>query len=103
MVSVTAHEADAESQCGCAVLAAVAAGGLFAAGYGAAGYGIANGKKWGYGLALAVALLRLVDLFAGSSIDLVIRHNTIELMFSVALLALILHPQSREYQKIWFS
>ena len=24
-------------------------------------------------------------------------------MFSAALLALILHPQSREYQKIWFS
>jgi hypothetical protein len=24
-------------------------------------------------------------------------------MFSVALLALVLHPQSREYQKIWFS
>jgi hypothetical protein len=76
---------------------------LYAAGYGAAGYGIANGKKWGYGLALAVAILRLVDLVAGSTIDSVIRHNTIELMFSVALLALILHPQSREYQKIWFS
>jgi hypothetical protein len=76
---------------------------LFAVGYGAAGYGIANGKKWGYGLGLAVAILRLVDLFAGSTIDSVIRHNTIELMFSAALLALILHPQSREYQKIWFS
>jgi hypothetical protein len=76
---------------------------LFAAGYGAAGYGIANGKKWGYGLGLAVAVLRMVDLFAGSTLDFVIRHNTIELMFSAALLALILHPQSREYQKIWFS
>ena len=50
-----------------------------------------------------MAILRLVDLFAGSTVDLVIRHNTIELMFSAALLALILHPQSREYQKIWFS
>jgi hypothetical protein len=76
---------------------------LYAAGYGAAGSGIANGKKWGYGLGLAVAVLRLLDLVAGSSIDAVIRHNTIELMFSVALLALIIHPQSREYQKIWFS
>jgi hypothetical protein len=76
---------------------------LFAAGYGAAGYGVANGKKWGYGLALAVGALRLVDLFAGQSIDSVIRFHTIDLMFSVALLALLLHPQSREYQKIWFS
>jgi hypothetical protein len=76
---------------------------LYAAGYGAAGYGIANGKKWGYGLALAVGVLRLVDLFHGSTLDWVIRHNTIDLMFSVALLALVLHPQSREYQKIWFS
>ena len=76
---------------------------LYAAGYGAAGYGIANGKKWGYGLALAVAVLRLINLVVGHSLDSVIRHSTIELMFSVALLALVLHPQSREYQKIWFS
>jgi hypothetical protein len=76
---------------------------LFAAGYGAAGYGMANGKKWGYGLALVVAVLRIVTLISGSSIDTVIRYQTIELMFTVALLALVLHPQSREYQKIWFS
>ncbi len=76
---------------------------IFAVGYGAAGYGMANGKKWGYGLALVVAVLRMVNLVAGSSIDTVIRYQTIELMFSVALLALVLHPQSREYQKIWFS
>jgi hypothetical protein len=75
----------------------------FAVAYGAAGYGMANGKKWGYGLAVAVAALRLVDLIAGSSIDVVLRVHTIELMFTVALLALVLHPQSREYQKIWFS
>ena len=76
---------------------------LFALAYGAAGYGMANGKKWGYGLGLAVAVLRLVTLVAGSSIDVVIRAHTIELMFAVALLALLLHPQSREYQKIWDS
>jgi len=75
----------------------------FALAYGAAGYGMANGKKWGYGLALVVAVLRMVTLIAGSSIDFVIRYHTIDLMFAVALLALVLHPQSREYQKIWFS
>jgi hypothetical protein len=76
---------------------------LFAAAYGGAAYGMANGKKWGYGLAIGVSLLRLFFLFAGSSLDVVIRANTIELMFAVALLALLLHPQSREYQKIWYS
>jgi hypothetical protein len=76
---------------------------LFAVAYGGAGYGTANGKKWGYGLALGVAVLQLVFLIAGQSIDVVIRIHTLELMFSVALLALLLHPQSREYQKIWFS
>jgi hypothetical protein len=76
---------------------------MFAAAYGGAAYGMANGKKWGYGLALGVAGLRLVLLFAGSSLDVVLRAHTIELMFAVALLALLLHPQSREYQKIWYS
>jgi hypothetical protein len=28
--------------------------------------------------------------------------NIITLMFEVALIALLLHPQSREYQRIWF-
>jgi hypothetical protein len=86
---------------------------LFAVAYGAAGYGMANGKKWGYGLAVAVAALGLVSVFvfvqqwfppqfSVHSIDVVLRVRTIELMFAVALLALLLHPQSREYQKIWF-
>ena len=76
---------------------------LFALAYGGAGYGLANGKKWGYGLGIGVAALRLALLLYGSSIDVVLRVHTIELMFGVALLALLLHPQSREYQKIWFS
>ena len=86
---------------------------LFAAAYGGAGYGMANGKKWGYGLAVAVAGLGLLRIFVfvqlfplvvvSRSVDLVLRVHTIELMFAVALLALLLHPQSREYQKIWYS
>ena len=76
---------------------------FFAAACAGAGYGMANGKKWGYGLALAVAALRLASLVFGQSLDVVIRIHTIDLMFAVALLALLLHPQSREYQKIWFS
>jgi hypothetical protein len=76
---------------------------LFAGAYGGAGYGMANGKKWGYALGLGVAALGLAILVLGSSIDVVLRVHTIQLMFAVALLALLLHPQSREYQKIWFS
>ena len=78
---------------------------LFAGGYGGAGYGIANGKKWGYALALVMAALQLLSIVAGQSLTAVLRspNGTIELMFAVALLALVLHPQSREYQKIWFS
>ncbi|MDQ1492752.1 MAG: hypothetical protein QOJ23_5266, partial [Actinomycetota bacterium] len=41
----------------------------------------------------------------GQSLTTVLRspNGTVELMFAIALLALVLHPQSREYQKIWFS
>jgi hypothetical protein len=28
--------------------------------------------------------------------------DLLTLMFEIALLALLLHPQSREYQRIWF-
>jgi hypothetical protein len=72
-------------------------------GFAAGGFGIANEKRWGYNLALAVAgaeSLTLVRLFVGWG------HSSslfISLMFAVALVALLLHPQSRDYQKIWFS
>ena len=66
----------------------------------AGGRGIANEQKWGYYLGLAAAIapfiLRLVlfrNPFAG---------NLITLLFEVALVALLLHPMSRDYQKTWF-
>jgi len=67
-----------------------------AVGGAAAGYGIANEKKWGYLLGLAAASVPFVFILLGSSI------NPIGLMFDIALLALLLHTQSREYQRIWF-
>jgi hypothetical protein len=70
---------------------------LIAAGGVAAGYGIANEKKWGYGLAIAVAVAPLVLVFTQS-----LGTDLITLMFEIALVALLLHPQSREYQRIWF-
>lgn len=73
---------------------------LIAAGDVAAGWGISNEKKWGYGLGIVMAILpfvlRLVFLHNPLATDL------ITLMFQIALVALLLHPQSREYQRIWF-
>lgn len=64
----------------------------------AAGLGIANEKKWGWGLGVAVSavtVLLYLYLFSGGVI--------ISLMFAVAQLALLVHPQSREHQKVWFT
>ena len=65
----------------------------------AGGLGIAQEKRWGYGVALAVSLLPFVLIIAGKALVT----GFIGLMFDIALVALLLHPQSREYQRIWFS
>ncbi len=63
----------------------------------AGGLGIANEKKWGYLLAVVAAVvLLLATLFSYTGGGL------INLIFAVALVALLLHPQSREYRRIWF-
>lgn len=71
-------------------------------GFAAGGYGIANEKRWGYNVGLAVALLEVLTI-VWLIFDGRLGGAIISLMFSVALVALLLHPQSREYQKIWFS
>jgi hypothetical protein len=72
---------------------------LILAGSVAAGYGISNEKKWGYGLGLAAAVLNLlVDLGIVPGLG----GGIIGLLFAIALVALLLHPQSRDYQRIWF-
>ncbi len=66
----------------------------------AAGYGIANEQKWGYGLGVAMAFLPFVLRLAfGVG---VFSTGLINLMFEIALIALLLHAQSRDYQRIWF-
>jgi len=66
------------------------------------GFGIANEKRWGYAVGVIGAVLQVVVLLAifgvGAFTSLVI----ISLGFDVALVALLLHPMSREYQRIWF-
>jgi hypothetical protein len=66
----------------------------------AAGYGIANERRWGYNLGLAMAALPFAwRLAAGVSL---LGYSIVNLMFEIALVALLLHPQSRDYQRIWF-
>lgn len=76
---------------------------VIAAGKVAAGYGIANEKRWGYQLGLAMAFLPFVIRFLFGGLDGVLGANIISLLFEILLVALLLHQQSREYQKIWFS
>ena len=66
----------------------------------AAGYGIANERKWGYGLGVAMALLPFALIIANRANPL--NGGIINLLFEVALVALLLHPMSRDYQRIWF-
>ena len=80
---------------------------LLTAGMAGGGYGIANEKKWGYWLGVVTAGLSLVPyaLFVfsnglGSLFQLAL---LISLVFPVALFILLVHPMSRQYQRIWFS
>jgi hypothetical protein len=73
---------------------------LIGAAYVAGGYGIANERKWGYGLGVGVSVLPFViRLIARSPL---VGGDILNFMFEVALVALLLHPQSRDYQRIWF-
>jgi hypothetical protein len=77
----------------------VGVGLLFIAGKVAAGYGIANERKWGWILGVAISALTLalsVYVF-GVTIQVLIGNA-----FDIVLLVLLVHPQSREYQRIWF-
>jgi hypothetical protein len=66
-------------------------------------YGIANERRWGYYLAIAVAFLPFILAALINS-----NHNPfggappLTLVFEIALVALLLHTQSREYEKVWF-
>ena len=67
------------------------------------GFGIANEKKWGYSLAVGASVLQVVLLFSYfQSATLTQLGPLLELIFDGALVALLLHPMSRDYQRIWF-
>ena len=74
------------------------------------GYLMANDRKIGYRLALIAAFspfaLRIWILWSypgWGAIDKVTGNDTIGFIFEAALCALLLHPQSREHQRLWYS
>jgi uncharacterized membrane protein HdeD (DUF308 family) len=66
-----------------------------------AGRGIAQERTWGWVLGLVMSLLPFVFslIFLGNPFA---GFGLIGLLFAVALVALLLHPQSTQYRKIWF-
>lgn len=65
-------------------------------------FGIANEKNWGYWVALAAAILQVVMILAVFGTAVLAFGPIINLMFAGILVALLLHPMSRDYQRIWF-
>jgi hypothetical protein len=72
------------------------------AGLAIGGFGIANEKKWGYYLAVGAAVLQFGMLIIVAGGEVLQFPLILNLFFDGALVALLLHPQSREYQRIWF-
>jgi hypothetical protein len=76
-------------------------------GVGVGAFGSANNKRWGYYLlaisaTLIAALWVLVFVLSlGTSLRLILQILNSS-VFPVALAVAVLHPHSREYQKVWF-
>jgi hypothetical protein len=66
------------------------------------GYGIANEWRWAYGVAVAASIVQLVLFFAFLGSAVFSFPYIITLLFDGALVGLLLHPESRSYQRIWF-
>jgi hypothetical protein len=74
------------------------------------GFLMANDRKIGYKLALVAAFspfaLRIWIMWSVPGIgvlDRITGSDTIGFIFEAALCALLLHPQSREHQRVWYS
>lgn len=90
-------------------LLGVAVGLVVIAGYVAGGFLMANDRRLGYRLALVGAFspfaLRIWILWGYDFglFDIITGRNFIGFLFDVALCALLLHRQSREHERLWFS
>lgn len=68
--------------------------------YAAGGLLMANERKIGYKIAVAAAISPFIVRFI--AVQNPFSDSLISLAFDVALLALLLHTQSREHQRIWY-
>ncbi len=79
---------------------------LTAIGVGLGAFASANNKKWGYlllGVCATITAIQHLLFFLGqrwSPVGMLFAFNNS--IFAFALIAAVLHVQSREYQKIWF-
>lgn len=82
------------------------------AGYIFGAWGTANERKLGYQVAVAASFLPLASRFvntlsAGGPLEhigyILTSGNIINVMFEYALIVVLLHSQSREHVKVWFS
>jgi len=71
-------------------------------GLGAGGFGIANEKKWGYAVAVAASIVQLAMLLLIFRFDVLGFPTIMTLLFDALLVGLLVHPMSRDYQRIWF-
>ena len=78
---------------------------LLAVGRVAGGWGCANERKWGYQLAVGMAVLPFVTLFIVYPFSTIADHLLqvlLTMAFDIVLLVLLLHEDTRSYQRIWF-
>ncbi len=73
---------------------------VFIGGIGA--FGIANDRKWGYALCLIASIVFLVAQVLLFFVNPFIFAAMVNLLFSVFLVALLLHPASRIYRRVYF-
>jgi hypothetical protein len=74
---------------------------IVALGMAAGAYGIANDKKWGYMLGVAAAVVSVVlfvYLYGTAVFDIPLIFT---LLIDCVLVYLLVHPESRDYQRIW--
>lgn len=66
-----------------------------------AAFGIANDRRWGYWSAIVLSVLYVLGELAlvatGASM-----FGILNLLFAGILVVLLLHPESRSYQRVWF-
>jgi hypothetical protein len=66
-----------------------------------AAYGIANERRWAYWAAVVLSCLyllgQIIYFLTGGGFS-----GVLNLIFAGVLVALLLHPDSRSYQRVWF-